>query len=177
MTDPVHRLMVKKIAILSDTHGYLDPQIAEHIRQCDIAIHAGDVGNAHVMESIQPKSGKVHFVRGNNDVASKWPDEHKERMHELQESDTVEVPGGSIAVIHGHKQNPVAARHALLRKRYPYARAIVYGHSHRLCIDQEQLPWVLNPGAAGKARTFGGPSCLILHVSPNHWHIETIRIT
>jgi hypothetical protein len=35
----------------------------------------------------------------------------------------------------------------------------------------------LNPGAAGKARTFGGPSCLILHVSPNNWHLETVRIT
>ena len=169
--------MIKTIAIISDTHGYLDPQIAAKIRQCDIAIHAGDVGNAQVMESIQPKSGQVYLVRGNNDVAAKWPNEQRDRLHELQEYLTLEVPGGSIAVIHGHKQNPVAARHALLRKRYPFARAIVYGHSHRLCIDQEEIPWVLNPGAAGKARTYGGPSCIILHVSHNSWHLDTIRIT
>jgi putative phosphoesterase len=168
--------MIKTIAIISDTHGYLDPQIADRIRQCDIAIHAGDVGNAQVIESMQPISGQVHLVRGNNDVAAKWPNEHKERLHELQEYLTLDVPGGSIAVIHGHKQNPVAARHALLRRRYPFARAIVYGHSHRLCIDQEETPWVLNPGAAGKARTYGGPSCLILHVSHDSWHLDTIRI-
>jgi putative phosphoesterase len=169
--------MIQTVAIISDTHGYLNPQIAESIKQCDIAVHAGDVGNADVMESMQPKSGHVYFVKGNNDVASKWPSGQQHRLHELQEHITLEVSGGKIAIIHGHKQNPVVARHALLRKQYPFARAIVYGHSHRLCIDQEDTPWVLNPGAAGKARTFGGPSCIILHISNNRWHLETIRIT
>lgn len=169
--------MIEKIAIISDTHGYLNPQIAAEISQCDIAIHAGDVGNAQVMESIQPKSGQVYFVRGNNDVAAKWPNGQQHYLHQLQEHLSVKVPGGEIVVVHGHKHNPVASRHALLRKQYPLARAIVYGHSHRLCVDQEQTPWVLNPGAAGKARTFGGASCLILHVSQNSWHLDTIRIT
>ncbi|KPJ88008.1 MAG: hypothetical protein AMJ53_17370 [Gammaproteobacteria bacterium SG8_11] len=169
--------MIRKVAIISDTHGYLNPQIAETIEQCDIAVHAGDVGNAQVIESMRPKSGHVFLVKGNNDTVSKWPNEHKQRLAELQEQITLDVPGGKIAVIHGHKQNPVAARHALLRKLYPAARAIVYGHSHRLCVDQEHTPWVLNPGAAGKARTFGGASCLILHVSHNTWHLDTIRIT
>lgn len=168
---------IRKVAIISDTHGDLNVQIAATISQCDIAIHAGDVGDAQVIESMHPKSGLVYLVKGNNDVASKWPNDQHRRLHELQEQIILEVPGGQIAVIHGHKQNPVAARHALLRKLYPFARAIVYGHSHRLCIDQEQTPWVLNPGAAGKARTFGGPSCLILHVSHNSWHLRTIRIT
>jgi hypothetical protein len=169
--------MIEKVAIISDTHGCLNSQIAEVIRQCDIAIHAGDVGNAQVIESMRPKLGQVHLVKGNNDTASKWPNDQHNSLHQLQDHIALDLPGGKIVVIHGHKQNPVAARHALLRKQYTFARAIVYGHSHRLCIDQEQIPWVLNPGAAGKARTFGGPSCLILHVSPNSWHVDTIRIS
>jgi len=169
--------MIQKIAILSDTHGHLDERIAARIRECDIAIHAGDVGSAQVIAAIQPKSGQVYPVRGNNDVGAKWPPGQNKHLQQLQDSLTVDVPGGQIAVIHGHKHNPVAARHALLRKQFPHARAVVYGHSHRLCIDQEQTPWVLNPGAAGKARTFGGPSCLILHVSHDNWHLDTVRLS
>jgi putative phosphoesterase len=169
--------MIQKVAIISDTHGYLNGQIAEVIHQCDIAIHAGDIGNAQVIESMQPKSKQLYLVKGNNDTASKWPNDQKYQLHELQEQITLDLPGGKIVAIHGHKQNPVAARHAILRKQYAFARAIVYGHSHRLCIDQEHTPWILNPGAAGKARTFGGPSCLILHLSHDYWHLETIRIT
>jgi predicted phosphodiesterase len=62
-----------------------------------------------------------------------------------------------------------------LRQRHPDARLIVYGHSHRLCCDLDAQPWVVNPGAAGRARTFGGASCLVLRIQDNGWHIEAYR--
>jgi len=169
--------IVKTVAIVSDTHGHLDRRIAEVIRRCDIAVHAGDVGSAEVIDAMQPKSGQVYLVKGNNDVASKWPAAQITALNQLQESVTLDLPGGRLVVIHGHKQNPVAARHALLRNLYSTAHLIVYGHSHRLCIDQEHVPWIVNPGAAGKARTYGGPSCIVLHVSRDHWHMDTVRVT
>lgn len=168
--------MIQTLAIISDTHGYLNEQIADLIKQSDIAVHAGDIGNAQVIQSMQPKLQQVYLVRGNNDIAAKWPNEQNRVLQQLQEQITLDLPGGKLVVIHGHKQNPVSARHKLLRKHFSFARLIVYGHSHRLCIDQEQTPWVVNPGAAGKARTYGGPSCVILRVSPNHWHVEAVRI-
>ena len=60
------------------------------------------------------------------------------------------LPGGLLVVVHGHRV-PAADRHARLRALYPQARAIVYGHSHRLVVDRDASPWVLNPGAAGRA--------------------------
>jgi uncharacterized protein len=66
-------------------------------------------------------------------------------------------------------------RHARLRAAYPSARAIVYGHSHRLVVDDALTPWVLNPGAAGRARTYGGPSCLVLEANVRSWHVEIHR--
>jgi putative phosphoesterase len=168
---------IQTVAVISDTHGYLNQDIAGVIERCDIAVHAGDVGNAEVIQTMRPKSGKVYLIKGNNDVASKWPVEQKSVLAQLQERIALDLPGGQLVVTHGHKQNPVAARHALLRKLYATARLIVYGHSHRLCIDQEHTPWVINPGAAGKARTYGGASCVVLHVSHDHWHMDTIRVT
>ena len=172
---------IQTVAIISDTHGCLNERIADVVNQCDIAIHAGDIGNTDVIQAMRPKTGQVYAVKGNNDVASKWPADQHSVLAQLQEFITLDLPGGQLAVIHGHKQNPVVARHALLRKMlrktHPTARLIVYGHSHRLCIDQDHSPWVVNPGAAGKARTYGGPSCVVLHVSPDNWHLDSIRVT
>ena len=84
------------------------------------------------------------------------------------------LPGGTLVVIHGH-QTPARGRHERLRRRFPHARALVYGHSHRLLLDQEALPWVLNPGAAGRTRTHGGPSCLVLTADADCWTIRTFR--
>ena len=89
----------------------------------------------------------------------------------------LELPGSVLAAEHGHRVNPVAQRHALLRTRHAGARAVVYGHSHRLAVDQTKQPWVLNPGAAGRSRTFGGPSCLVLTASIDRWNIEVCRFS
>jgi len=83
----------------------------------------------------------------------------------------VELPGGILVATHGDQFSP-SKRHARLRAAFPEAQAILYGHSHKLVIDDAEAPWVLNPGAAGRARTFGGPSCLLLHASASGWRIE-----
>ena len=46
---------VTTIAVISDTHSYLDPRIANLISECDYAIHAGDVCGVEVIEAMQPK--------------------------------------------------------------------------------------------------------------------------
>ena len=169
--------MVKSVAIVSDTHGFLDNRIADRIKQCDIAVHAGDIGGANVIARMLPRLNIVVAVRGNNDITSKWPADHTNFLNTLKDEASLQLPGGELVVIHGHKQNPVAARHTLLRQRYAAARVVVYGHSHKLVVDQETTPWIINPGAAGKARTYGGPSCVILHTRHNHWHLETVRFS
>jgi predicted phosphodiesterase len=67
-----------RVAILADTHGSLDPRIAKLVRGCDIAVHGGDIGGAHVLARLEPRGGRVYAVRGNNDVAGKWPEEERE---------------------------------------------------------------------------------------------------
>ncbi len=53
--------------------------------------------------------------------------------------------------------------------------AVLYGHSHRLLQDLAPAPWLLNPGAAGCARTHGGPSCLVLEAGGGDWQITAHR--
>lgn len=164
-----------KIALLSDTHGQLDARIAARVADCAWAVHAGDIGHADILKQLRPRQGKVLAVRGNNDVPAKWPRQQHALLARLPEQLLLPLPGGHLAVVHGHRAGPVANRHARLRAQFPDARAVLYGHSHRLVCDQDDAVWVLNPGAAGRARTYGGPSCMILHVSNKAWQIEIVR--
>ena len=163
-----------RAAILADTHGQLDPRIDALVRSCDIAVHCGDIGNAGILARLQPVSGHVYAVRGNNDVPHKWPEHERGLLENLPQQTTVQLPGGSLVIVHGH-QTAAAGRHLRLRRQHPLARAIVYGHSHRLIADCDATPWVLNPGAAGNARTFGGPSCMILRATETDWRVESHR--
>lgn len=165
----------KRIAILSDTHGSLHPGVAELVRSCDVAVHAGDIGCIEVIRALRPRMRRVIAVRGNNDIPARWPGPQQALLGRIPMSATLHLPGGRLVVEHGHRAGRVATRHQVLRARYAAARLIVYGHSHRLCCDLDEQPWVVNPGAAGQARTFGGSSCLLLHVSSSDWVIEPHR--
>jgi putative phosphoesterase len=165
---------VIRVAILADTHGSLDARVEALVADCDLAVHGGDIGNANVLECLRPRQGRVIAVIGNNDVPRKWPPEQKHFLENLPEQEDLELPGGTLAIIHGH-QIASRNRHERLRRRYPHARAIVYGHSHRLIADRDREPWVLNPGAAGRARTFSGSSCVVLDAAEHHWAFRIER--
>ena len=163
------------VAIISDTHAVLDPRIAEVISQADIAVHAGDIGSAGVLSSIQPKTGRVIAVAGNNDQAIPWPVEQSIVFESIPEIAELELPGGCLAIEHGHRHGFKAPDHQSLRKAHPNVKLVIYGHTHQQIIDDSSTPWVANPGAAGATRTNGGPSCMLLTASEQNWTIESIR--
>lgn len=164
-----------RIALLSDTHGYLDPRVADVVSDCDFAVHAGDIGGLAVLGAMRPRGGHVVAVRGNNDSPRQWRESERNALNALPEEARLDLPGGAVVVVHGDRVLPASRRHDRLRRRYIDARAVVYGHSHRLVCDCDEVPWVLNPGAAGRARTFGGPSCLVLDARRDAWRVRVLR--
>lgn len=164
----------RRVGILSDTHGRLDPGVLAWLDGCDVIVHAGDVGAAAVLDALAATGAEVRAVRGNNDVPGKWPPP-RERLHGLPHEDRIALPGGELVVVHGDEVLPATRRHERLRQRYPEARAIAYGHSHRLIVDRQERPWVINPGAAGRARTFGGASACVLLASERGWRVTARR--
>jgi uncharacterized protein len=163
-----------RVLILSDTHGVVDARIASLAHDADVVVHGGDIGNAEVIATLQAGGARVVAVRGNNDVASKWPRGEENSLATLADVERVELPGGMLVAVHGDHYAP-KHRHAKLRAEFPDARAIVYGHSHRLLIDDAATPIVVNPGAAGRARTYGGPSCIVLDAWEKAWRFEPHR--
>ena len=165
-----------RVALVADTHGHLDARIAAVVRSCDLALHAGDIGDSAVLEQLQPVSGTVFAVRGNNDLARRWPEAQYAVLRGIPFEVSIELPGGELVLVHGHRQ-PARNRHRRLRARYPWARVVCYGHSHMLADDRDTFPWILNPGAAGRARTFGGPSCMVLTATESCWEVESHRFS
>jgi putative phosphoesterase len=132
-----------KIGLLSDTHSYLDPKVLEHFRNCDEIWHAGDIGDAAVIEQLQ-KSKPVKAVFGNIDtreLQSAWP-----------EDISLEVEGVRVLMTHiggtPPHYNPRVRK--LIELEQP--RLFICGHSHILKIGRDaehgNLLFV-NPGAAG----------------------------
>ena len=164
------------IGVLSDTHNQLNDIVLNSLQDCDAIIHAGDIGDADILEQLNAHANYVFPVRGNNDTEEKWPTHDLPALADIPDNLELSFDNKVIAVTHGHQFHKVQSRHDKLRDQFPHADIIVYGHSHHIACDQQQAPWVINPGAGGYTRTFGGASCMILNYKNSTWDIQQFRI-
>ena len=79
------------IGVISDTHGLLRPEAVEALRGSDRILHAGDVGDAAILEALA-QIAPVTAIRGNIDTGA-W-------ARTLPETELVEVAGISIYMLH-----------------------------------------------------------------------------
>lgn len=163
------------ILILSDTHGHVHPEILSLADDCEHIVHCGDIGNADVLRQLSQRAA-LTAVKGNNDLEAMWAEGEHAALQPLPWETELSLPGGQLGVCHGHQEPSVPKRHDYLRSTFSHCRMVAYGHSHLLVIDkQEKDCCVINPGAAGRARTHGGPSCLVLQATENDWSLESYR--
>jgi putative phosphoesterase len=135
------------LAILADTHlprgaRRLPDACLERLEAADLIIHAGDLCTLGVLRELGAH-GPVAAVQGNVDSA--------ELRALLPESRTVRAGGARIAVV--HDAGPARGRLARLRRRFPQADAVVFGHSHlplHAC-DPDGLQ-IFNPGSPTERR-------------------------
>jgi len=133
-----------RIGLLSDTHGYYDPQLNSCLRECDEIWHAGDFGNMKVYDGLMKIQKPVRGVYGNIDGK-----EIRELFNE-EESFTIEDKHIFMTHIGGSPgKYPSRIRERMLDLK---PGIFVCGHSHILKIiyDHKMNLLFLNPGAAGK---------------------------
>ena len=133
---------MKKIGILSDTHGYWDDRYAMHFAECDEIWHAGDIGHYDIimrLESICP----VRAVAGNVDGT-----EVRRHCAELL---VFEIEGVRVLLTHigGYPGNYDASIRGQIYASPP--QLFISGHSHILKVKYDRTLNLLhiNPGAAG----------------------------
>jgi len=137
-----------RLAIISDTHmprgrRELPPACVERLAAADAILHAGDIAEREVLAAIEAIGPPVHAVRGNVDSA--------ELQARLPLTRIVEAGGARIAMI--HDAGPAAGRLARLRRRFPDADAVVFGHSHIPLHEERGGFAIFNPGSPTERRS------------------------
>lgn len=133
---------MKKIALLSDTHSYLDPRFLKYFEPCDEIWHAGDIGNLEVTDELE-KLTKVRAVYGNIDnhqVRAVWPEHQKFRLE-----------GVSVWITHIGGYPGRYDRRVWTEIQANPPALFICGHSHILKVQNDKKLRLLhmNPGAAG----------------------------
>ena len=123
-----------RIGLISDTHGLLRPQALAALAGVDRIIHAGDIGNAGILEALAAIA-PVDAVRGNND-SGPW-------AAAIAHSQTLEFGGLRIFLLHDINE---------LKGRMPPVQVVIAGHTHKPLVHEQDGVLRLNPGSAGPRR-------------------------
>jgi uncharacterized protein len=156
------------ISVIADTHikapGKDLPESAyEWIRKSDAIIHAGDLVNNIILERLNACAPAVYAVLGNNDYGVQLP--------LFLEFEINNIP---IAVI--HDSGPRDGRRKRMRRQFPNARIIVYGHSHIPDCSDEGGLLLLNPGSPTDKRRQPVYTMALLHINDGDFVAEIVNL-
>ena len=131
-----------RVVALSDTHApgrwkSCPPAVAEQLRGADIILHAGDVCTAVVLDELSAYAS-VLAVAGNND----GPD-----VTAWGAPATLQADLGGLAVAMIHDAGAAAGRLARMRRQFPEADLVVFGHSHIPLDAEDGGLRIFNPGS------------------------------
>ncbi|MEW6473400.1 MAG: metallophosphoesterase family protein [Actinomycetota bacterium] len=148
-----------EVVVLADTHirrgstRRLPGSVYAALEDADLVLHAGDVVSGELLEELGRFAPTV-AVLGNNDT---------ELVGQLPEERLFPVEGYRIAMV--HDSGARKGRESRLRRRFPTADLVVFGHSH-IPIDAPGLDgqWLFNPGSPTERRRQPHPTFGFLRV-------------
>jgi uncharacterized protein len=131
-----------RVVVLADTHAPrrwrgCPPAVARHLSDADLILHAGDVCVPSVLDELAAYA-PVKVVRGNND----GPD-----VAAWGAPDTLEFELAGLPVAMVHDSGPAARRTARMKRRFPGAELVVFGHSHIPLDETGDGVRIFNPGS------------------------------
>jgi putative phosphoesterase len=150
----------KLIGVISDTHGLVRPQALEALAGVDLILHAGDISNSTVLDSLR-EIAPVIAVRGNNDKGE-WAES-------LAHYEVVEIGAVSIYLLHDLKEIEI--------KPDGIFQVVVSGHSHKPAIEERHGVLYVNPGSAGPRRFTLPVSLAHLRIEGSTVNAELIKLS
>jgi putative phosphoesterase len=128
--------------------------VAEQLHGADLILHAGDVCTASVLTELASYAPVV-AVLGNNDGpdVAEWG---------AAETAQLDLDGLSVAMV--HDSGPAAGRLARMRRRFPAADLVVFGHSHIPLDQSDESLRIFNPGSPTDRRRQPHGTLGVLHI-------------
>ena len=148
---------MKRVIVLSDTHGLLRSEVLEYLSQADIIIHGGDINTQSIVDKLR-EYASLYIVRGNNDKV--WAEGLPQRL-------TFTIEGVHFFLVHNKKDVP---------SDLSDTHVVVYGHSHKYaCEERNGVLW-LNPGSCGRRRFDQEITFAVMAVDGEHIQVEKVII-
>ncbi len=147
-----------KIAIISDTHSLLRPEVEEKLKDCDYILHGGDIATRETFESISAIA-PAYFVRGNAD---------KDWAEDIPKELEIELSGYNFYMVHNIKH----IRHDLSDVDF-----VIYGHSHKYENREKDGITYLNPGSCGPRRFTQPVTFMLMTIEKGSYSIEKVDIS
>ena len=152
---------MKKIAIMSDTHNVLRPQVKAIAQDCDAIIHAGDFTSEAVLDELRLLAS-VYVVRGNND--GEWAAGFRERLR-------FQIAGLHFFLTHDRRN---------IDRNLEGIDVVIFGHSHKYFESMVDGRLWLNPGGCGRPRFAQPLTMAVMYVDDDgkavSWRVERIDI-
>lgn len=152
------------VAVISDTHNFLDPAVKTHCAGAEHILHGGDVGSNRILtelESIAP----VTAVLGNTD------DPHLG----LRETEVVTACDRKF-LLH-HIVDPSRPAESIQRRiELDRPDVVVFGHTHRPFSERIGGTLFLNPGSAGRARFHQARTMALIQIGEGELDVKFIEL-
>lgn len=155
-------------AVIADTHvprraKELPQVLVTHLECADLILHAGDLMDPALLDHLATYA-PVRAVRGNLDPL------------EAELPETLEFDFGGVRVAMIHDSGPRKGRRARMRRRFPEARVVVFGHSHIPWLEDEDGLLLLNPGSPTDKRRQPEYTFALLHVEDEAVRAEMLAL-
>lgn len=146
-----------KLAILSDTHGLLRPQVVERLKTADAILHGGDINRQDIVDQLE-QYALLYVVRGNND--KQWAEAIPHHL-------SVTLDGVTFYMVHNKKEVPADLSGV---------DVVVFGHSHKYVQEEKDGVLWLNPGSCGPRRFHQEITMMMAEVSGGTIQVEKVTI-
>lgn len=146
-----------KLAILSDTHGLLRPEVISYLENADAIVHGGDINTQKIVDQLRSYA-PVYIVRGNND--KQWAEAIP---HDL----TFSLGGVNFYMVHNKKEIPADLGDVDI---------VIFGHSHKYVQEERDGVLFLNPGSCGPRRFHQEITMALMEIEDGNYRVEKIII-
>ncbi len=149
-----------KLAVISDTHRLLRPELLNQMENVDLVLHAGDIGSIKVLTELK-EIVPVLAVKGNVDIKT-W----SKTIPEFVEK---KIEGIIIKVIHRPEDIP--------QEWFEDGTdIIIYGHTHKPLESKKGNTLLLNPGSIGPRRFNLPISYVLMEIEQGKYSYEFITM-
>jgi putative phosphoesterase len=157
-----------RVGVLSDTHipsraPGIPSRVVEVFDGVDLILHAGDVSVRAALDDLAALA-PVHAVAGNIDDPS--------LQAQLPAQLRLDLGGVTVGML--HDSGPSKGRRERMRRRFPGARVVVFGHSHMPVVEDRDGLMLLNPGSACDPRRAKVPTVAILEIAGGEVSAELV---